>query len=286
MPADLAAETAVEAVAPGLYRAGLTPAWSFRSPSGGVLLTVALRAIRAELGDDGLKPRSATALFASTVPVGPAEVRVMSVRRGNVAAQVRATLVSAVDDGPGMEVVATFSRDRDGFEFSDCDPPLVPPPDRAPLLGAAVPFSARARPPFFDNFECRLAAGSDWYAGEWVPGPARFARWFRYLVAQRTDGGLLDRLALPPLADTMPPSVVEKLGPGFPRFVAPSLDLTVHFIDDTDRDWLLVSAHTKRAHAGYASAEIEIFDDTGRLLACGSQVMMFRNPPRRDQSPT
>lgn len=282
MPADLAADTAVHAVSgtPGRYRAELTSSWNFRSPSGGVLLTVALRAIRAELADAGLKPRSATALFSSIILPGPIEVQVMPVRRGNVAAQLRATLTSLVHEGPGLEVVATFSRDREGFDFTDAEPPTAPRPELAPPLGAAVPFSARARPPFFDNFDCRLASGSDWYGSEWQPGPARFARWFRYLVPQQSEDGLLDRLALPPLADTMPPSVVEKLGPGFPRFIAPSLDLTVHFLDDTPREWLLVSAHTKRAHAGYASAEVEIRDDEGRLVACGSQVMMFRRPPR------
>jgi hypothetical protein len=62
---------------------------------------------------------------------------------------------------------------------------------------------------------------------DWAPGPARIARWFRYRVPQLPDGRF-DPLAIPPIADTMPPALIQKLA-GAPALLAPSLDLTVHF---------------------------------------------------------
>ena len=55
-------------------------------------------------------------------------------------------------------------------------------------------------------------------------------------------------------------------------FHAPSLDLTVHFLEDTS-GWLLVNA-TRRACAGYAPGGAEIWDDRRRLLAFATQTMM------------
>jgi acyl-coenzyme A thioesterase PaaI-like protein len=81
--------------------ADLPHAWDFRTPSGGVLMTVAMRAMQAELDDPALRPISANTHFCSPVPAGPLEVRVEVLRRGNVAAQVRAALSSTTMPGPG-----------------------------------------------------------------------------------------------------------------------------------------------------------------------------------------
>ena len=89
---DLARDTAVTrlASAPGWYTAELSDAWDFRTPSGGVLMTVAMRAMQAELADPGFRPVSANTHFCSPVPAGPLEIRVEVLRHGGAAAQVRA----------------------------------------------------------------------------------------------------------------------------------------------------------------------------------------------------
>jgi len=135
------------------------------------------------------------------------------------------------------------------------------------------------RPVFFSNFDTRLALGEPWWLPGWQPGSARIARWFRYRVPQRLADGRLDPFALPPVADTMPPALIQKLGPDHPPFHAPSLDLTVHFLDDTAADWILTNVHARRARAGYATASCEIWDDAGRLLAFATQTMMLRRVP-------
>ncbi|HSP96247.1 MAG TPA: thioesterase family protein [Candidatus Dormibacteraeota bacterium] len=278
-PGDLARDTAVTklAVAPGWYTAELSNAWDFRTPSGGALMTVAMRAMQEELGDPGLRPLSANTHFCSPVPAGPLEVRVEVLRHGGAAAQVRAQLSSTTMPGPGLEVSATFARDRDGVDLIDTAPPPVPPPDRCASFD--VEPITRDRPPFFANLESRLAQGHMWWTKGWTPGPARIARWFRYRVPQRLADGRFDPLAIPPIADTMPPALIQQLGPDHEPFFAPSLDLTIHFLADTNAEWILTAVHVPRARAGYATANAEIWDDRGRLIATATQMMLLRRVP-------
>jgi acyl-CoA thioesterase len=280
-PSDLARDTAVTKlhVAPGWYTAELPSAWDFRTPSGGALMTVAMRAMQAELDDPGLRALSANTHFCSPVPAGPLEVRVEVLRHGGAAAQVRAQLSSTTMPGPGLEVSATFVRERDGVDLLDAAPPVVPPPEACPSFDEMALFRPRLRPPFFANFDTRLALGQPWWGTDWAPGPARIARWFRYRIAQRLADGRFDPFALPPIADTMPPALIQKLGPRHEPFFAPSLDLTVHFLEDTRSDWLLTSVHARRARAGFASADVEMWDDGGRLVAVATQTMLLRRPP-------
>jgi acyl-CoA thioesterase len=277
---DLAMDTAVTRLkaAPGWYTANLPDAWNFRTPSGGVLMTIAMRAMQAEL-DPELRPISANTHFCSPVPAGPLEVRVEVLRHGGAAAQVRAQLSSTTMPGPGLEVSATFGRDRQGIDVIDATPPAVPGPEASTPIDEFPRGDPRFRPPFFDNFDNRLALGHPWWKSGWKPGEARMARWFRYKVAQCQADGRFDRLAIPPIADSMPPALIQKLGPDHEPFHAPSLDLTVHFLDDTPSQWLLTNVHARRARVGYATASAEIWDDAGRLIAVATQTMMLRRVP-------
>lgn len=281
---DLAEDTAVQRLkaAPGWYTADLPPHWNFRTPSGGVLMTVAMRAMTAELADPDLRPVSANTHFCSPVPAGPLEVRVEILRHGNAAAQVRAQLSSTAMPGPGLEVSATFGRDREGVDFLDASPPDVPSPEEAPEM---VPLgtSRGERPAFFENFDTRLALGHRWWTRDWQPGEARIVRWFRYRRPQRLPDGRLDPLALPPICDTMPPALTQRLGPDHEPFYAPSLDLTIHFLEDTASQWLMTHVRARRARAGFATGELEVWDDAGRLVAVATQMMMLRRVP--DGSP-
>lgn len=284
-PRDLSTDTAVTRikVAPGWYTADLPPEWNFRTPSGGVLMTIAMRAMQEELADPDLKPLSANTHFCSPVPAGPLQIRVEILRHGNAAAQIRSQLSSSIMPGPGLEVSATFGRVRDGVEVIDVEPPDLPSPEEALDVLRHADVDENTRPPFFRNFDSRLALGQPWWTTGWEPGDARLARWFRYVVPQRRSDGTFDPLALPPIADTMPPALTQKLGPDHTPFHAPSLDLTLHFLEDTSSQWILTNVHAIRARAGFASADIEIWDDGGRLLATGTQMMMIRKLP--DGSP-
>ncbi len=248
------------------------------TPSGGVLMTVALRAMQAELDEPHFRLLSANTVFCSPVPHGPLEIRVEVLRRGRTAAQLRAALSSTSSPGPGLEVTGTFGRKREVLELDAATFPELPMPANATPLDDDLDRNPHVRWPFFRNFESRLAEGERWWRGDWKAGPARYSRWFRYRVPQMRADGTLDPLAVPPVADTMPAAVINALGPGTRRFYAPSLDLTIHFLDDTRSEWLLSRCYARRAHAGYATAETEIWSDERKLVAYGTQSMILVVP--------
>jgi acyl-CoA thioesterase len=290
--ADLAADTAVRAdpdVA-GRYHVALPDHWDYLLPSGGAVMTCALRAAEAHLGDPTLRLVSATTIFATPIHPGPLVIDVHVIRRGGSASQVRAMLRHAQEKSgeQGLELVATFCRDRKGPDVVGVAfPDVRAVADALPAEdGAANNPHQRFR--IYHQIETRLADGEPFWTQTFEAGPARYARWFRYKVPQRDAEGRFDRLALPPIVDTMPTALHRAIGPGAYRFYAPSLDLTIYPVDDTTREWLLVSVTLRRARAGYAVADAEVWDDSGKLVAYGAQAMYLHtlsgDPPTVDAS--
>lgn len=289
MSADLAADTAVrpDPATPGRYHVMLPDHWDFLLPSGGVVMTCALRAAAAELGDPALRFASATTIFCTPIKHGPLVADVSVLRRGGSTAQVRVALRDGSGE-PGLELLATFMRERKGPDVRG-----VPFP-RVKSLADAVPVDHLARNSpatllrFHQQFDYKLADGERFWQPDFAPGPARYARWARYRTPQRDAEGRLDRLALPPLIDMMPAALHRAIGPGDYRFFAPSLDLTTYVIDDTRREWLLFTMTARRARAGWAIADTDVWDDEGRYLAHGAQAMYLRGvagePPVVDAS--
>lgn len=289
MSADLAVDTAMhpDPAVPGRYHANLPDHWDFLLPSGGVVMTCALRAAAAELGDPALRFASATTIFCTPIKHGPLVADVVVLRRGGSAAQVRVALRDGSGE-PGLEVLATFLRERKGPDVR-----CLPFPEVRPLAGALpIDNGSRSSPHvllrFHQQLEYRIADGDRFGQADEAAGPARYARWVRYRTPQRDALGRLDRLALPPLIDMMPAALHRAIGPGDYRFFAPSLDLTAYVIDDTPREWLLFAITARRAHAGWAIADVDVWDDERRYLAHGSQAMFIRGasgePPVVDAS--
>lgn len=300
MPADLAADTAVRADpdAPGRYRVAMPDHWDYLLPSGGALVTAALRAGEAALGEPALRLASSTAVFCAPLHPGPLVADVTILRRGGATAQVRialrhATAIARVGEGDravgheGLEVTATFCRDRRGPDVVGVAPPAVRALADALPTDDDAPSNPHRRFRFYQQLECRVADGERFWSG-FEAGPARYARWLRYRVPQRDAAGRFDRLAIPPLVDIMPTALHRAIGPGPYRFYAPSLDLTTYVVDDTAREWLLVATTLRRARAGWAIADAEVWDEDGRLVAHAAQAMYLQSlagePPVVDAS--
>ena len=286
--ADLAADTAVHAdpTTPGRYLITLPDHWDYLLPSGGAVMTTALRAAQAHLNEPVLRFASATTIFCTPLRATKLVAEVTELRRGKSTAQVRVSLrhVDAIpdpedesDNSRGLELLATFVRDRKGPDVRTLSLPTWAKSvaDSAPV-DDGLPNNPHARFRLYHQVECRIADGPRFWTPDYEAGPARYARWFRYRTPQRDAEGRLDRLALPPLIDTMPTALHRAIGPGGYRFFAPSLDLTTYVVDDTKRDWLLVTANVRRAHLGWAIADCEVWDDEGRFLAYGSQAMYLQ----------
>lgn len=283
-PADLRHALDVESVRgrPGLFRGHLDGAWSFRHPSGGVLTSVALAAMRKALGRDELMPASATATFCSAVPEGRLEVEVVILRAGRTAAQVRAQVRSVSNEGQpgevGFEVGATFVLPRELAEaettswlpYPDELPPRESCPTHDPSLDGVAP------PPFYRNLVVHRALGDVWWSKTWAPAHPRVARYYEYRVPPLL-GGALDPLALPPIADTMASAVHQGVGSKQPPMIFPSLDLTLHFVatDGLTTEPVLVDARGTAIFGGTASASANLWQGR-RLVMVATQTMTLR----------
>jgi acyl-CoA thioesterase len=190
---------------------------------------------------------------------------------------LRAT-VRSDGEGAGHVVTAAFGESRDGFDFTYSTMPDVPMPENCEPMPDPPPGVLRWRSSFFDNIELRRVRSYASFETDWEGGKAEALRWMRYKVAPRRSDGSIDPLTLVGLADTMPPAIGQFIGPGYPIFHAPSVDLTMRFFADTKDDWVLVKALVHHAGDGYASAEVSIWDRAGTLLANGAQLMLLRFP--------
>ncbi len=300
-PADLRDALALTPVTerPGLYRGGLDHSWSFVLPSGGVLTSLALAAMRLELtrrGVSDLVPVAATATFCSAIAEGPLDIEVVVLRAGRTASQLRAHLRPrgqlAAPGDVGLEVTATFVLPRELEGVTDTDfipfPKDVPPPEACETYDPAK--SGVVPPNFYKNLIVQKALGDVWWSKTWAPGEARVARYYRYHIAPALPDGSLDPLALPPIADTMASAVHQAVGSKKPPMLFPSLDLTLHFVaplagradhpdhpdlPDLPTQPILVDARATAIFSSSASASANVWQGK-RLLMTATQTMTLR----------
>ena len=292
MFADLAEDTRPDRCADGRYTVTLPDHWDYLLPSGGVAMTCAMRVAEAALGDPLMRLASATTIFATPIHPGKLVAEAFIIRKGKSAVQMRVALRHAEapvdDENVGLEMILTFLRDRKGPDVLGVGFPQVRSLADSPPAEDERTNNPHTRFRFYHQLECRIADGEKFWAPDWTAGPARYARWLRYKTPQRDAEGRLDRLALPPLIDTMPTALHRAIGPSPYRFYAPSLDLTTYFVDDTTREWVLVDVTLRRARMGWAIADVNVWDDERRFLAYGSQAMYLHHlsgePPVVDAS--
>ncbi len=276
-------ETRVAATGRGSYEGRIDPAWNLRPlPQGGVVTALALRAMSAELADPAQRLRTLHTAFVAQVADGPVAIHVELLRRGRSMSHLRAE-VANLGSERGHVTTAVFGSQRAGFEFTDLVPPEdVPPPDACPSFRDPPPAEGFVfETPFWSRrVEGRAALGhAPWE--EYVPDRAERAMWYRFDDPPFGDDGALDPLALVVLADTMPGAVGEKLGRQERQWFAPSVDLTVHLLDECRSPWVLAHNRARHAGDGYASAEMTLWDcgpDGGsapRLVAYATQLFLF-----------
>lgn len=277
-PASFSEETTVAPVAgcPARYAATLSEAWSGpRAPQGGVVAATTLRAMTAELENPEHRLRTSTTVFAAMVPEGPVEVDVEVLRRGRSVSQVQATVRAASETAPGHRTLAVFGRERSWYEFTELEVPRVPPPEECTPLPDERPAASIFDVSFWRRVEtANVEFHYPWEPG-WEGGSARGVRWIRYHDTPRLPDGSVDLLAYLPLVDVIPGAAMQWVGPTQERFFAPTLDLTVHFLDVTDDEWMLQVMRMRRATHGYGSGEMQLWSRDGRLLAHASQTMFF-----------
>jgi acyl-CoA thioesterase len=96
---------------------------------------------------------------------------------------------------------------------------------------------------------------------------ARLEGWMRF-----TDGREPDVAALPLLADTFPPAVLDVANSAW----VPTVELTVHVRGRPAPGWIAASFRTKFLSDGYFEEDGELWDSTGRLVALSRQLAVTR----------
>lgn len=281
-------ETAVRRLSAGRYEAVIDEVWNLRPlPQGGIVTAMACRAMAEELGAPQEVLRTLHTTFAAQVAHGPVTIDVETLRRGRSMSHLRAE-VHNVGAERGHLTTAVFGVGRRGFSFTDLEPPTaVPPPADCPSWRSPPPAdweeaeSFVPMPFWSERVESRTVLGhAPW--DHYEPDRAETAMWYRFDDPPLGDDGVLDPLALVVLVDTMPGAVGERLGTRRRRnWFAPSVDLTVHLLDECRSSWVLAHNRVRHAGDGYASADMALWDcgpeGTGqpRLVAYGTQLFVF-----------
>ena len=256
-----------------------------RCRKGGIVTALALRAMADTLDHPEQTLRTLHTAFVAQVACGPVEVDVELLRAGRSMSHLRAE-VRNVGASRGHLTTAIFGSPRAGFDFTDLEPPVgVPVPADCPSFRDPPPvdFELDFEPmPFWEELvEGRPALGHPPWE-DYVPDRAERAMWYRFDDPPFRDDGTIDPLAVVVLADTMPGAVGEMVGPTTDRgWFAPSVDLTVHLLDDCRSPWVLAHNRARYAGDGYASADMALWDcgpdgaDAPRLVAYATQLFLF-----------
>jgi acyl-CoA thioesterase len=273
--------TTVTRVDDGSYRGVVDEAWNLRPlPQGGIVTAMAVRAMATELDDPVQRLRTLHTTFVAQVTDGPVSIDVEMLRRGRSVSHLRAEVRN---DGAarGHVTTAVFGAPREGFDLVDARPPVVPPPEDCPSFRDPPPPDVEMFEPmpFWDQVvDGRPALGHPPWE-DYEPQTSERALWCRFDDTPWLDDGTVDPLAVVVVADTMPGAVSEALGPAAmsrPWF-GPSVDLTVHVLDDCRSEWILGHNRARHASDGYGSVEMALWDMGGdpRLIAYATQVMFF-----------
>ena len=282
-------ETAtVRSAGHGRYVAELDERWNLRPlPQGGIVTAIAVRAMEAELGHDEQKPRTLHTTFAAQVAHGPLEVDVELLRPGpfDVAAAGRGPQPRS-RPGPSDHLCLRIPPGR--LQIHRSPPTRTDPrPDRLSVFSR--PAACWCPGVRTDALLGRAGRGPTGHrprpVGRLRPGPGRAGHVVPVRrAAPMLDDGRLDPLALVVLADSMPGAVGEKVGRSERSWFAPSVDLTVHLLDDCRSSWVLAHNRARFAGDGYASADMALWDcgDDGskspRLVAYATQLFLFTFP--------
>lgn len=271
------------------YTANVHPSWDGPlTTHGGLLQSIALRAIEAELGSAELQARSITAHYLRPPAHGKVDIYVDPLRRGRRFASTRATLSQS--GKPCITVLATHSirglEEIDAWALSI--PDVGPAPSRDdPLVAAhelpgALPNAWLSVPEGAPKFFNQLLLSPRFGAGPFVGPPVDPA------VGTSNGGWLwtpapfrIDAAWLALLVDALWPSVLEPLRT---PAMAPTLDLTTHIRSDIPPEGLedqplLVHNVSRALQNGLSDSDSWIFSADGRLLAQGRQLQLVQSLP-------
>jgi acyl-coenzyme A thioesterase PaaI-like protein len=272
------ADTALEPVGPGRWRAELHARWSVaRGPNGGYVGALVARAAEQATG----RPlRSLTTQFLEAPDPGPVDVLATVEREGRSTSSVSVRIER--DGRPTALALATLGAWREGeAEWLDARMPQAPSPDEAFRLDP----ERNGIPAFVGNYDMRWAVGKpprrrrgedEGRSGgaDRGPGDGLTGGWVRTALPRAVDAPRIVAFS-----DCWFPAAYSRLGAVVP---APTLDLTVYVRSPLPppgmgaEDFVLGVFRTRWGTGGLWEEDGELWSPGGVLLAQSRQLALVR----------
>lgn len=265
---NLASDTDVEVLAPGRYRATLSPDWQLVGPNGGYLAAVALRAAQRLAGQH--RPASLSCQFLATARFGTVELTGTVLRATHRATALRVSmsqgdahlleaLIWATPDGPHGPTVGWGTM------------PEVPGPEDLRDLKPQLVAGNAWVPRWHDSVNLRVVPSGD----------APELTWARFRPVPTFADPWPDACRALVLADSLQWPAIRELVPNRDRMLALTTHLAVTFHRDAgDAQWLLVDARGSAAAHGFVGGTAAVWSPDGRLIASGQQQMLLHELSR------
>ena len=269
--AGFEAATAVRRTAPGRYAADIDPQWRIgRRPHGGYLLAIMGRAAADEAGPDHPYPTAVSAHYLSPPTVGPADIRVETLRRGRSVVQQQVTLT--VEGTLCVAALITCGRlpDTQTPWWRGVPPIELPPEDECVLLAPAGGTGPRIASSLHEVVSQRIDPACLTAAGGDPAGLGEMRGWLRL-----HDGQQPDPLVLLLAIDCMPPASYDL---GVPPSWVPTLELTGYVLAVPAPGPLRVRLKARLVADGRMDEECDVVDSTGALVATARQLAGVRLP--------
>jgi acyl-CoA thioesterase len=269
--ASFLADTQVERVEAGRWRAALSPDWAVWGPNGGYVAAIALR---AALGESRLaRPASFACHFLAVGEFAPVELRVEKLGGSKRAESVR---VDVVQNGKALLAASVWTVDGGlaGYEHDFAKPPDVAKP--AALRGyrdlAGDDYAGWY--PIWRSIEGRPLVWNQ------PPGAAEWRTWLRFTDTEIPDDAA-DALRQLFWLD-FPGWNATTAAHAWPfPYLTPNLDLTVQFhAFAPEAEWILADGAVPLAKDGMVGCTSRLWTEDGRLLATGTSQHLCRPNPR------
>lgn len=249
----------------GKVTASLDPGWDIWGPAGGYIAAIALRAV-GERAPAGQRPVTLTGQFVRVAKPGVLDVQVKPVKLGGTCLFL--VTLSQADQLVFLAQIWTTTR-IDTVQVAAPMMPQIPSP--YVLRGQDEIAAERGLPQiaFWRNIEGRPVVFRTY--DDPPPADHRQFRWMRFRDWMATADPFLDAMRSLLLIDiAVWPAHWHRLTKPA-AYVAPSLDLSVHFHGGLPAgEWLLSEADADVADNGTISGRVRIWSEDGRALATGS----------------
>jgi acyl-CoA thioesterase len=284
--------TAVEQTAKGKYRGTVSEEWKLWTPVGGYLTGIALRA--AQSASTMARPVSLACHYLHEATFGPVDLEVTTL---GATERAESLLVRMHQNGDDILValVSAAPTDLPGPDVNWQATPDLPEPEDMP---GTILYDDAAKllgdQPYWQKLEFRMVKGlpsshtypdmSGLSEEELIEArltPRRDAHirgWQRIASGEGAKDPWVDACRyLIICSGMMFPVVADPFTPPL-RFIAPTLNLTVHFHTfHPDEQWMLADATGARAVDGVLGADTRLWARSGDLLATAQAQMTYHD---------